>query len=115
MALRPRFKADERFICLIAKKDIRDDEQGVGGVTSVYVTCIAIVLSLAALKFGRRIGTKRVALYVFVIGVSVVWAVILCAARLFGNGALFNTLVLVCSGYALGMLAMYIATNVYKS
>jgi hypothetical protein len=54
-------------------------------------------------------------LYVYVIGVAVVWAAILCAVWFMGDAARFNILVLVCLGFAIGMLAMYIATRVYKS
>ena len=60
-------------------------------------------------------GANRAPLYVFVIGDALVWAVILCAVGFSGNDELFHTLAHVCGGYAIGMLAMYIAMHVYKS
>jgi hypothetical protein len=56
----------------------------------------------------------KVNLIWYVIGVAIVWAVILCAAWLFDGGAHLKTLALVCGGFAIGMLAMYIAVHVYK-
>ncbi len=58
---------------------------------------------------------KRVPLIVYVIGVAIVWAVVLGLAGFIGGPASFNTLALVCLGFALGMLAMYIAVHVYKT
>ena len=84
-------------------------------MNSLYVTGVAIVLTLAVLTLRRRKGSERAPLYQYVIGVAIVWAVILCAARFFGSGELFHTLAHVCGGYAIGMLAMYIAMHVYKS
>lgn len=52
-------------------------------------------------------------LYVYVIGVAVVWAVILGTMWFFGHTASFHTFALVCLGFALGMLAMYIAVHLY--
>jgi hypothetical protein len=43
--------------------------------------------------------SKRISLNIFIIGVAVVWAVILSAARVLGSGAPFHTLALVRSGY----------------
>jgi hypothetical protein len=57
---------------------------------------------------------QKVNLIWYVIGVAVVWAVILCTAWLFDGGAHLKTLALVCGGFAIGMLAMYIAVHVYK-
>lgn len=53
-------------------------------------------------------------LYGYVIAVAIVWAGILVGTRLSGNKALFHTLSLVGSGFALGMLAMYIAMHLYR-
>ena len=52
-------------------------------------------------------------LYVYVIGVAVVWAFILCLAWFTVIPARFDELALVCEGFALGMLAMYIAVHLY--
>ena len=52
-------------------------------------------------------------LYVFVIGVAVVWAVILGVVWFVGDIARFQTFTLVCLGFAFGMLAMYIAVHLY--
>ena len=80
-----------------------------------YVIGTAIVLALVGLTLLRYVGIKRVPLIVYVIGVAVVWAVVLGLAWFIGGPASFNTLALVCIGYALGMLAMYIAVHIYKS
>jgi len=80
-----------------------------------YVIGAAIVLALASLVLLRYLGIKRMPLIVYVIGVTVVWAVILGVVWFIGDPARFSTLVYVCLGFALGMLAMYIAVHVYKS
>jgi peptidoglycan/LPS O-acetylase OafA/YrhL len=80
-----------------------------------YVVVAAIVLGLIALISWRRWGSKRFPLIVYVIGVAVVWAVILSVMWFSGDIARFQTFALVCLGFALGMLAMYIAVHVYKS
>lgn len=53
-------------------------------------------------------------LYVYVIGVAVVWALILGVVWSLGDIARFQTFALVCLGFALGMIAMYIAVHLYK-
>lgn len=50
----------------------------------------------------------------YVVSVAIVWAVILCAAWIFDGGARFRTLASVCGGFAIGMLAMYIAVHLYR-
>ncbi|MGD0004766.1 MAG: hypothetical protein ABSE06_11125 [Anaerolineaceae bacterium] len=80
-----------------------------------YVFVAAIVLALAALASWRHWGSNRFPLIVYVIGVAVVWAVILSVMWFLGDIARFQTFALVCLGFALGMLAMYIAVHVYKS
>ena len=80
-----------------------------------YVIGAAIVLALVSLVLLRYVGIKRVPLIVYVIGVAVVWAVVLGIAWFIGGPARFNAFALVCLGFALGMLAMYIAVHVYKS
>ena len=82
---------------------------------TIYVIVAAIVLLLAALAFWRRWGIKRFPLIVYVIGVAVVWAVLLVVMWFLGDIARFQTFALVCLGFALGMIAMYIAVHVYKS
>jgi len=59
-------------------------------------------------------ATEKAPLYVYVIAVAIVWAVILVVLRFMGNMARFHTFSLVCSGFALGMLAMYIAMHLYR-
>jgi len=81
----------------------------------IYVIVAAIVLALAAFAFWRRRGSKRLPIIVYVIGVTVVWAVLLAVMWFLGDIARFQTFALVCLGFALGMLAMYIAVHVYKS
>ncbi|MGA2112328.1 MAG: hypothetical protein ABSG98_09315 [Anaerolineales bacterium] len=80
-----------------------------------YVIVAAIVLALAALASWWHWGSNRFPLIVYVIGVAVVWAVILGVMWFLGDIARFQTFALVCLGFALGMLAMYIAVHVYKS
>ena len=82
---------------------------------TIYVSIVAIVLVLAAFAFRRRWGKKRFPLIVYVIAVAVVWAVLLAVMWFLGDIARFQTFALVCFGFALGMLAMYIAVHVYKS
>ncbi len=53
-------------------------------------------------------------LYIYVIAVAIVWAVILGVAWFSGGTASFKTFSSVCGGFALGMLAMYIAVHLYK-
>ncbi|HYM15770.1 MAG TPA: hypothetical protein VEZ14_09430 [Dehalococcoidia bacterium] len=56
---------------------------------------------------------KKRPLYVFVIAVAVVWAVILGLMWSLGYTANFHAFALVSGGFAIGMLAMYIAVHVY--
>jgi hypothetical protein len=53
-------------------------------------------------------------LYRYVIAVGVVWAVILGLVWYLGSTAAFHTFSPVCFGFALGMLAMYIAVHLYS-
>ena len=82
---------------------------------TIYVIVAAILLALAAFAFWRRRGTKRFPLIVYVIAVAVVWAVLLAVMWILGDVVRFQTFALVCLGFALGMLAMYIAMHLYKS
>ena len=84
-------------------------------LTGYVIVVAAILLVIAALAFWRRKGSNRVPLIVYVIGVAVVWAVLLAVMWFSGNLARFQTFALVCFGFALGMIAMYIAVHVYKS
>jgi hypothetical protein len=58
--------------------------------------------------------SAKTPLFVYVIGVAVVWAIILGVMWLLGDVARFHTFSLVCLGFALGMLAMYIAVHLYR-
>ncbi len=53
-------------------------------------------------------------LYVYVIAVAVVWAIILGTMWALGHTDTFYSAVSVCGGFALGMLAMYIAVHIYR-
>ncbi len=53
-------------------------------------------------------------LYVYVIGVAVVWAIILTLSWFGVIWKPFNEVVTVCAGFALGLLAMYIAVHLYR-
>jgi hypothetical protein len=81
----------------------------------VYVIVVALFLVLAALASWRHWGPNRFPIIVYVIGIAVVWAVILGVMWFLGDIARFQTFALVGLGFALGMLAMYIAVHVYKS
>ena len=82
---------------------------------TIYAIVAVIVLALAALVIWRRWGIKRFPLIVYVIAVAVVWAVLLATMWFLGDIARFQTFALICLGFALGMIAMYIAVHVYKS
>ena len=49
----------------------------------------------------------------YVVAVAVVWALLLAANWFFGSPERFRTIALVGAGFALGMIAMYIATGIY--
>jgi hypothetical protein len=53
-------------------------------------------------------------LSVYVIGVAVMWAVILGVMWFLGDMARFQKFAFVGFGFALGMLAMYIAVHLYR-
>ncbi len=52
-------------------------------------------------------------LYLYVIAVAAVWAIILGVTWSLAP-ATFNKLSILCGGFALGMVAMYIAVHVYS-
>jgi hypothetical protein len=82
---------------------------------AIYVIVAVILLALATFAFWRRWGIKRFPLIVYVIVVAVVWTVLLAVMWFLGDIARFQMFSLVALGFALGMLAMYIAVHVYKS
>jgi hypothetical protein len=53
-------------------------------------------------------------LYVYLIGVAVVWAIILGLSWFGIIWTPVDKVVSVCGGFALGMLAMYIAVHLYR-
>jgi hypothetical protein len=79
-----------------------------------YVIGAAIILALAGFASWRQWGSNRLPLIVYVIGVTTVWAIALGLAWFVGGPARFSTFAFVGLGFALGMLAMYIAVHVYK-
>jgi MYXO-CTERM domain-containing protein len=79
-----------------------------------YIMAVAFVLALAALAAWRRRGASRMPLIVYVIGVTVVWIIVLAFAWGLAGPARFRTFLDIAMGFALGMLAMYIAIHVYK-
>ncbi len=81
----------------------------------IYFIVVAIGLALAAFAFYRRRGIKRFPLIVYVIAVAVVWAILLAVMWFLGDIARFQTFAVLCLGFGLGMIAMYIAVHVYKS
>jgi len=81
---------------------------------AIYVIVAVFVLAFAAFVSWQRWGSKREPLIVYVIGVTVVWVVILGALWFLGDIARFQTFALVCLGFVLGMITMYIAVHVYQ-
>lgn len=73
------------------------------------------MLALVGLASWWHWGSNRFPLIVYVIGVAIAWAVVLGLASFIGGPARFNTFALVCLGFALGTLSMYIAVHVYRS
>jgi len=53
-------------------------------------------------------------LYIYVIGVAVVWSGILALSWFAVIPTPFDNLAVLCAGFALGMLAMYIAMHLYS-
>ncbi len=49
----------------------------------------------------------------YVIGVLIVWAVIIAVGYFLKGSTVGHPVLLVCGGFLLGMLSMYIATRVY--
>ena len=84
---------------------------------TAYVIGAAVVLAVIGLASWRRFdfGSKRTPLVVYLMGVAVVWAVVLGLAWFIGGSERLNLVAMVFFGFAVGMLAMYIAVHVYKS
>jgi hypothetical protein len=76
-----------------------------------YVIAAVAILVLAALASWLRWGHHRLSGYV--IGVIVAWSIVLAVSWIVGGPTRFDTAALVCGGFAIGMLAMYIATQFY--
>jgi hypothetical protein len=53
-------------------------------------------------------------LYIYVIGVAVVWAILLTFSWFGDIWKPFHNAISVCGGFWIGMLAMYIAVHLYK-
>ena len=53
-------------------------------------------------------------LYIYVLGVIVVWLAILVVLLYTGNTVNFHKALMVGSGFGLGMIAMYIAVHLYQ-
>ncbi len=51
----------------------------------------------------------------YVIAASVAWVIVLTIVFFFGSSQKFHDAAIVCAGFYLGMLAMFIATNFYCS
>lgn len=58
---------------------------------------------------------QRPHIIIYIIGVAAVWATILGVMWSTGNMVRVNTYASVCLGFVLGMVAMYLATRVYRS
>ena len=77
-----------------------------------YVIAFAMLV-LTALASWLRWGQGHHRLSGYVIGVIVAWSIVLAVSWIVGGPTRFDTAALVCGGFAIGMLAMYIATQVY--
>jgi len=73
-----------------------------------------IFLALAGFVSWRHTGPDRSPLAKYIISVAVTWGIAVSLARVIGGPEKFHTFVLICAGFALGMVAMFIATHVYK-
>ncbi len=83
-----------------------------------YIFGFVILWVVVGLAMARSRGIKRIKrfpLIVYVVGVPVVWGITLGLAWLIGGPERVHTVALVGLGFALGMIAMYIATRVYRS
>jgi hypothetical protein len=58
---------------------------------------------------------KKYPLKVYVIGVIIAWAIVLAADYYLAGAEHMYRAALVCGGFLLGMLGMYIATRIYRS
>ena len=76
-----------------------------------YVSAAIAILVLAALASWLGWGHHRLSGYV--IGVIVAWSIVLAVSWIVGGQARFDTAAIVFGGFAIGMLAMYIATRIY--
>ena len=57
--------------------------------------------------------TVKRPLWVYVTGVVITWILIL-GGTWFWDGARFDSLAILCAGFFIGMIAMYIAVHLYK-
>ncbi len=57
---------------------------------------------------------KKYPILIYVIAVVIVWVVILSIVWFTGSPVHFNTLLIFCGGFFIGMFAMWIAAHLYK-
>ena len=83
----------------------------------VYIIGSVVVLAFIGLASLRQFnfGARRVPLVVYLMGVAAMWAVVLGLSWFVGGSTRLNLVAMVCFGFAVGMLAMYIAVHVYES
>lgn len=81
------------------------------------ITLIFVILGFLGLIRWWRLGFKRYnrSIWIFVVGVAIVWTIILLVAWFTGGKTEFDKYWTICRAYFIGMLAMYIGTRVYKS
>ena len=75
------------------------------------IPCTSIIEFVQCYTKGMN---HKLPLAVYVIGVIVAWAIVLCVAWFVGGQADVRTFGFVCAGFLLGMLAMYIAVHLYR-
>ena len=77
--------------------------------TTPAIIAAAVVLAIVGL-LSWRFGPSRLPRYV--VGVAMAWAIVLSIAWVTGGPARLEIYALVCAGFALGMLALYIKLRI---
>lgn len=84
-------------------------------VSVAYIVGAVVVLAAIGLASWRHVnfGSRRAPLVVYLLGVAIVWTVVLGLGWFIGGSARLDLMAMVGFGFAVGMLAMYIAAHFY--